>query len=165
MRVVFAILSACFVLTGTWFYQQTLAENQMPAGPELAPLVIESYRLRITPTFAAGVDPFAEDVASATSLKVSHQGETLLTVNKPIAAGQLTEADLKIELRPGRNDLLVEMNPADPSSGVPRAVRVELLRGDNPQPIQAETIWAPANEGLVVGTVAFDVPTPTSDRH
>lgn len=165
MRVVFAILSACIVLTGTWFYQQTLAEIQLPEAPEIAPLVTQDYRLRITPTFAAGVDPFAEDVSNATSLKISHQGTVLLTVNKPIAAGQLIEADLKIKLRPGLNDLLVEMSPADPSNGIPRAVHVELLQGDNPQPIEAETIWASANEGLVVGTVAFDVPTSSSNQH
>ncbi len=160
MRVVIATLSALIVLGATWLYQQTLAENQLPDRGSESERIAESYHLRITATFAAGIDPFAEDISDAASLTVSYEGESIYSVNQAIAAGEAVECDLELELRPGKNEFLVQMSPANASEAIPKAVQVELFRRGYDQPIETRTIWANANDSLVVGRVPFEVPEP-----
>lgn len=164
MRLVIATLCALIILGATWLYQQTLAENQLPANREVTERIAESYHLRITPTFAAGVDPFAENISEAASLTVSYEGKPIFTVDQPIAAGQASETDLELELRPGSNEFLIEMSPANASEAVPKAVHVELFRRGYDQPIQTRTIWATANDSLVLGRVPFDVPEAVAEE-
>ncbi|MEW4453479.1 hypothetical protein AB1L30_12460 [Bremerella sp. JC817] len=164
MRIVIAILSAAIVLLSTWLYQQTLAENQAPSEQPLQTIVNQEYRLRISATFDAGVDPFAEELAKAASLKVTYQGEELLVGNQPIPAGEVTEAEIDLELPTGRNEFLIEMSPSDSAALVPRAVHVQLFKGDGQQPLQTETLWAPPTDSLVVGTVGFEVKPSASNE-
>lgn len=160
MRIVIATLSAVLILGITWLYQQTLAENQLPVRNVEAERIAESYHLQITATFNAGIDPFAEDVSDAASLTVTYEGQPVYSVNQPIAAGEVIECDLELELRPGQNEFLVQMSPANASDSVPKAVQVELFRLGYDQAIESRTIWAGASESLVVGRVPFEVPEP-----
>lgn len=164
MRIVVATLTALIILGVTWLYQQTLAENQLPRHDSEAERIAESYHLQITATFDAGVDPFAEDVSDAASLSVSYEGQLIYSVNQAIAAGKVTECDLDLELRPGKNEFLVQMSPANVSAAIPKAVQVELFRRGSDQPIESRTIWASANESLVVGRVPFEVPEPAAQE-
>lgn len=164
MRIVVATLSASLILGITWLYQQTLAENQLPSPDSEAERIAESYHLRITATFDAGVDPFAEDLSDAASLTVSYEGQPIYSVNRAIAAGEVAECDLELELRPGKNEFLVQMSPANASEAIPKAVQVELFRRGFDQAIESRTIWANANESLVVGRVPFEVPEPAAQE-
>lgn len=157
MRIVVAILSASIVLGLTWLYQQTLAENQLPATPNEVREVRDTYRLRVVATFDAGVDPFAEDVSQAASLKVSLLGKSVLTVDKPIPAGEAVDTSLELDLREGMNEFLIEMTPANSSDINPKAIHIELYKGDDRQPQQSQTIWAEGTETKLVGRVPFKV--------
>ncbi|WDI41859.1 hypothetical protein [Bremerella sp. P1] len=157
MRIVVAILSASIVLGLTWLYQQTLAENQLPSIPTETSEVLSSYRLRIVATFAAGIDPFAEDVSKASSLKVSLLGENVISIDEPIPAGQPVDKTLELELREGESEFLVEMTPANSSDITPKAIHVELYEGNGRQPIHSQTIWAEGTETKLVGRVPFQV--------
>lgn len=157
MRVVVAILSAAIVLGLTWLYQQTLAENQLPVTPNEVAEVRGMYRLRIVATFDAGVDPFAEDVSKANSLHVSLLGESILAIANPIAAGEAIDTRLELDLRPGINEFLIEMTPANSSDITPKAIHVQLYHGDGIEPLQSQTIWAEGTETKLVGRVPFEV--------
>lgn len=157
MRIVVAILSALFVLGLTWLYQQTLAENQLPAITSQPIEVRSTYRLKIGATFDAGIDPFAEDVSQASSLKVSLLGENVIAIDRPIPAGQAVDTSLDLNLRHGTNEFLIEMTPANTSDIVPKAIHVELYHGSSRQPVQSQTIWAEGTETKLVGRVLFQV--------
>lgn len=157
MRIVVAILTASLVLGLTWLYQQTLAENRLPATHDEAREVHDTYRLRIVATFDAGVDPFAEDVSAATSLSVSLLGKPVLTIDKPIPAGEPIDTSLDLDLRSGTNEFLIEMTPANSSDITPKAIHIELYRGSGLQPLQSQTIWATGTETKLVGRVPFEV--------
>ncbi|CAE7440246.1 unnamed protein product, partial [Symbiodinium sp. CCMP2456] len=123
-----------------------------------------TYRLKITSTFDAGVDPFAEEVENATSLRVSLRGKEVFSLNRPIPAGETMESDVPLELQDGVNELLVEMTPADTLSQAPKAIHVELFENDLQQAKQSVTIWAPSGDSIVVGRVPFDVDIEASNR-
>ncbi|RCS53984.1 hypothetical protein DTL42_02155 [Bremerella cremea] len=158
MRIVVATFCALFILGFTWLYQQTLAENQLPERDSVSELIAESYHLRITATFDAGLDPFAEDVSEAASLSISYEGKAIFTENQAIPAGKVIECDLELEIPPGKNEFLVQMSPANAAEAIPKAVQVELFRRGFDQPLESRTIWAGANDSLVVGRVPFEVP-------
>ena len=162
MRIVVAILSAAVVLGLTWLYQQTLAENRLPATSVEVSEVRSAYRLSVVATFDAGIDPFAEDVSKASSLKVSLLGETVLAIEKPIPAGQPTDTNLELNLRPGTNEFLIEMTPANTSELVPKAIHVELYQAGAVQPLESQTIWAEGTETKLVGRVPFQVDSGAS---
>lgn len=157
MRVIVALLSAAAILAVTWIYQRTLADGTEASHGPPPVLVVVDYRIAITATFDAGLDPFAEEVDSRASLSVSYLGKSLLTVERPIPAGETIEADLEISLPTGRHEFLVEVSPANPSELKPKAVQVDLYRGGADQPIQTQVLWAESTESQVVGGVYFDV--------
>lgn len=157
MRIIVALLSAAAILALTWVYQQTLADAPRTSVDHPQVQVTARYRIAITATFDAGVDPFAEVVDSATSLSLSHLGQPFFTVNRPVAAGETVETELEMALPPGRHEFLVEMSPANASELKPKAVQVALYRDDSDQPIQSQVLWADAQASLVVGSVFFDV--------
>ncbi|PQO25725.1 hypothetical protein C5Y96_23220 [Blastopirellula marina] len=162
MRIVVAILTASLVLGLTWLYQQTLAENQMPAAETEAREVHGTYRLRIVATFDAGVDPFAEDVSKASSLSVSLLGRPVLSIDEPIPAGQPIDTTLDLDLRSGTNEFLIDMTPANSSDITPKAIHIELYQGSGLQPIESQTIWAAGTDTKLVGRVSFDVDSDAS---
>ncbi|MBA2115371.1 hypothetical protein [Bremerella alba] len=157
MRIVVAILSASIVLGLTWLYQQTLAENQLPVISSQPSEVLSTYRLRIVATFDAGIDLFAEDVSTASSLRVSLLGENVIVIDEPIAAGQAIDTNLDLKLRQGANEFLIEMTPTNAADLAPKAIHVELFQGNNRQPLQSQTIWAEGTETKLVGRVLFQV--------
>jgi len=164
MRIVVAILSATIVLGLTWMYQQTLAENRLPTVAAEPVEVRDTYRLRVVATFDAGIDPFAEDVSAASSLKVSLLGEPVVAIDQPIPAGQPVDTSLELDLRQGINEFLIEMTPANSSDLVPKAIHVELYRGSALQPLESQTIWAEAAETKLVGRVPFEVDAASAEE-
>ena len=164
MRFLVAVLCAIAVLALTWLYQSTLADAPTLMRPEVIEETTATYRLKITSTFDAGVDPFAEEVEKATSLRVSLRGKEVFSLNRPIPAGETMESDVPLELQDGVNELLVEMTPADTLSQAPKAIHVELFENDLQQAKQSVTIWAPSGDSIVVGRVPFDVDIEASNR-
>jgi len=162
MRIVVAILSASIILGLTWLYQQTLAVAELPEMPSPASEVRSTYRLKIAATFDAGVDPFAEDVSDASSLRVSLLGESIFAIDEPITAGKSIEKELDLQLRTGTNEFLIEMTPASTAEIVPRAIHIELYHGSGQEPIESHTIWADGTSSKLVGRVPFEVDADSS---
>lgn len=157
MRVLVALLSAAAILAVTWVYQRTLADGPVASSEPPPPQIVAEYRIAVTATFDAGLDPFAEEVDSGTTLTVSHLGKVLLAVDRPIPAGETNQVELEMALPAGRHEFLIEMSPANPSELKPKAVQVELFRGGAAQPIQTQVLWADTTASRVVGGVTFDV--------
>jgi hypothetical protein len=61
-------------------------------------------------------------------LVVRSEGQTLLQVSEPIAAGQPVVISDLTTLRAGRRELQIEASPQDPTAAAPRAIRVSVFR-------------------------------------
>jgi len=158
MRLVVALLTSALILLASWLYLK--AAERPPAldpdaeGAASAP----TLRIELELTFAAGPDPFSENLGDAPSLVVRSEGKTLLRIEEPVAAGQRLVIDDLTEFQAGRRELLIEATPQDPTSLAPRAVRVAVYRTDRDRPLTTEILWSEPSSSKVDGVVAITLP-------
>ena len=90
------------------------------------------YRVRITPGFDVGRDPFAVRPASESDvarIRVTRDGQELFAWRKDVEKGMAIEI-CDVRFVGEWAELLVEASPVRDAARVPCALRIEILRGD-----------------------------------
>ncbi len=157
LRPLLALLLAGLILGGMQLYT-TL--RPAPQRSEIAVRFAEGrFTLEVTLTFDAGPDPFAFETENAPALLVTFEGRELLRRTEPVPAGETVriesiEGIVSGSGRRGRNEFFVEAVPQDSAGGLSRAVRLRLLRDE--QPIAEHSLWSDPGEP-VRGTLVFEL--------
>lgn len=158
MRLVVALLTSALILLASWLYLKA-AERPPTFNPLTdATASAPTLRIELELTFAAGPDPFAENLDDAPSLVVHSEGKTLLRVVEPVAAGQRLVIDDLTGFQAGRRELLIEATPQDPTSPAAMAVRVAVYRTDRDRPLTTEILWTDSGSSKVDGVVSVTLP-------
>jgi hypothetical protein len=124
---------------------------------ESAPL---NYRLELTPTFDAAVDPFAvragpED--DAPRLLVRYAGADLLRSSDDLRRGEPVVLE-SVELRGALAELFVQASPSEEDARRACGLRVRLIREDGIE-CDDQTVWADAGTPLSVALRVKLTPT------
>ncbi len=155
MRPILALLVATTILGGLRLYMELRPTRTATFAQEPETLAAGRFALEITLSFAAGPDPFALDLDQAPSLLVLFRGAELLRVSEPVDAGIPVRREDLPQIAAGANEFFVRATPQDPDPRTARAVRLRLLRDE--QPIAEQSLWSLSGE-VVEGAVVLRVP-------
>ncbi|MEX0792813.1 MAG: hypothetical protein WD045_06725 [Pirellulaceae bacterium] len=158
MRLVVALFTSALILLASWLYLKAAERPPTLNLDSESSASAPTLRIELELTFAAGPDPFAENLDDAPSLVVSSEGKTLLRMEESIAAGQRLIIDDLAGFKAGPRELLIEATPQDPTSAAPRAVRVSVYRTDRDRPLTTEILWSAPGSSKVDGVVAVTLP-------
>lgn len=120
--------------------------------------VAHTYRIELTPTFAAADDPFAVQVDATNTpprLQVRYEGRVLLEHREDIRRGEtITVPDLRFDA--ARVSLYVEASPTSEDAARPCALRVRIYRDDGALCTDA-TLWSEGDGAQLAGTIDTDL--------
>lgn len=162
MRLVAALLTSALILLASWLYLKAAEAPPTLDSDTEGAASAPTLRIELELTFAAGPDPFAENLEDSPSLVLRSEGKTLLRMEEPITAGQRLVIEDLTGFQAGRRELLIEATPRDPTSPVPRAVRVAVYRTDRDRPLTTEILWSAPGSSKVDGVVMVTLPESSS---
>ncbi len=165
MRPIIAAAIWLVLVGGLTAYMSTRQEVIAPRTFDL-PKGKGEFSMEITASFDAEPDPFslrADKDDPATTLLVKLNGRQVLQRTDKVPGGTPLVAENIAGVIQGKNEVYLEVNPGVTDIYKPHAVRVRVLR-DN-EPIAERTFWSEPGT-RIAGTLSFDVKMeqPTEEK-